>query len=38
VLESAPDLETPFTPVPGAVSPYIVPAGSPPKLFFRAND
>lgn len=38
VLESSPDLDTLFSPVPGATSPYIVPAGSPWKLFFRAHD
>lgn len=38
VLESSPDLDTPFLPVPGATSPYIVPVGSPWKLFYRAND
>lgn len=38
VLQSSPDLLTPFEDVPGATSPYLVPAGSPPSLFFRASD
>lgn len=37
-LEFSPDLVTPFAPVPGAVSPYTVPAGSPERMFYRASD
>lgn len=37
VLESAPDLETPFTPVLGATSPYLAPVGASSRYFFRAS-
>lgn len=37
VLQSSPDLRTPFVDVNGATSPYTVPAGSPGVLFFRSR-
>lgn len=36
-LESSPDLNSDFSPVAGATSPYLVPPGSPAKLFFRSR-
>lgn len=37
VLESSPDLITPFAPVPGATSPYLVPLDAPERMFFRSS-
>lgn len=38
VLEASQDLLTPFAPVAGATSPYLVPLDAPPTMFYRAND
>lgn len=37
VLESSPDLITPFAPVSGATSPYLVPLDAPDRMFFRSS-
>lgn len=37
VLESSPDLITPFAPVPGATSPYLVPLDAPDRMFYRSS-
>lgn len=37
ILESSPDLSAPFSPVIGAMSPYLVPSDSPSRLFYRAS-
>ena len=37
ILESSPNLLTPFTPVPGATSPYLILPNSPSRQFFRVS-
>lgn len=37
ILESSPNLSTPFTPVPGATSPYLILPGAPSRQFFRVS-
>ncbi|WP_052572741.1 pre-peptidase C-terminal domain-containing protein [Haloferula sp. BvORR071] len=37
VLQSSTDIMSGFTDVPGATSPYTVPAGSPARMFYRAR-
>ena len=38
VLESSPDLSSPFTPVPSATSPYLIAPGAPSCQFFRVSE
>lgn len=38
VLESSADLLTPFTPVDGAASPYLVPLETPSTMFYRSSN
>lgn len=37
VLEFSPDLITPFAPIPGATSPYLVPLDAPDRMFYRSS-
>ncbi|WP_367873237.1 hypothetical protein [Luteolibacter sp. Populi] len=37
VLQSSPDLLTPFADVPGATSPYVISGAAPARQFYRAR-